>query len=156
MASQNEQRFAEEIRTHLSFLFSEHAAEIIPNEGVPFPPPLDGAYVTVAVGAIRLRVVRGRGDFSVSVGSEFAPQHWEDFRLVADGISEWETTRPLPYGYSLGTFDSVLRPRLAHLQDALSKEHWEATLSNAVRVHNKSVDEYAAKLCQSGIVPKIY
>jgi hypothetical protein len=31
MARQNEQRFAEDIRTHLAFLFSEHGAHFIPN-----------------------------------------------------------------------------------------------------------------------------
>jgi hypothetical protein len=154
-ARRNERRFAEDIRTHLSFLFSEHAAEIIANEGVPFPPGFDGAYVTVAVGTLRLRFVRGRGDFGVGVASEFAPQLWEDFRLVADGVSQWDTTRRASSAYSLETFEGILRPRLAHLQDALSKEHFEATLENAVRIHNESVDRYAAKLRESGLVPKI-
>ena len=154
MARQSEQRFADDIRTYLSFLFTEHGARIIPNEGVPFPPPLDGAYVTVAVGPLRLRFIRGRGDFSVRVASEFAPQDWEDFCLVADGISEWDTSRPQPYSYSLETFEDVLRPRLARLQEALSKGSFEATLNCAVRKHNETVEEYAARLRQSGVVPK--
>ena len=155
-ARQNQQRFAEDIRTHLSFLFSEHAAEVIANEGVPFPPSFDGAYVTVAVGSLRLRFVRGRGDFGVSVASESAPERWEDFRLVADGISQWDTTRPASSSDSLEKFEGILRPRLTRLQDALSKEHFEATLDNAVRIHNESVDQYAAKLRESGIVPRIF
>lgn len=114
LARQHEQRFAEDIRANLSFLFSEHAAEIIPNEGTPFPPPFDGAYVTVAVGNLLLRFVRGRGDFSVEVASSFAPQDWEDFRLVADGISKWDirnldlsTTRSKP---SRAFFNRASRP----------------------------------------------
>jgi hypothetical protein len=154
MARQNEQRFANDIRSHLSFLFLEQGAQIIPNQGTPFPPSFDGAYVTVAVGTIQLRLVRGRGDFGVSVASESAPQRWEDFRLVADDIGEWDTSQPRPYSYSLETFASVLRPRLAGLQEALSKDRFEATLNHAVRTHNESVDEYAAKLRQSGIIPK--
>jgi hypothetical protein len=74
MARQNEQRFAEDVRTHLPRLFSEHGAKVIPNEGVPFPPSFDGAYVTVAVGNLRLRFVRGRGDFSVKVASAFGSE----------------------------------------------------------------------------------
>ena len=154
VARQNEQRFADDIRSHLSFLFTEHRAQIIPNQGTPVPPSFDGAYVTVAVGTIQLRFVRGRGDFGVSVASESAPQHWEDFRLVADDVGEWDTSRPRPYSYSLETFASVLRPRLAELQEALSKDRFEATLNRAVRTHNESVNEYAAKLRQSGITPK--
>jgi hypothetical protein len=154
LARQNEQRFADEIRTHLSFLFTEHGAQIIPNEGTPFPPGFDGAYVTVIVGALRLRFVRGRGDFGVSVASEFAPQNWEDFRLVADNISEWDASQRRRDPYSLETFADVLRPRLPRLQEALSKERLEATLNRAVRTHNESVEEYAAKLRQAGVIPK--
>lgn len=154
-ARQNEERFAEDIRAHLSFLFTEHGAQIIPNEGTPFPPSFDGAYVTVAVGTLRLRFVRGRGDFGVTVASEFAPQQWEDFCLVADRRSEWDTSRPRPYSYSLETFESILRSRVGRLQEALSKDRFEATLNDAVRVHNESVDEYAAALRQSGIIPKL-
>jgi hypothetical protein len=154
-AKQNEDRFAEEIRTHLSFLFTENAAQIIPNEGVPFPPSFDGAYVTVAVGALRLRFVRGRGDFGVSIASEFAPQHWEDFYLVGDRISEWDPSRR-GLSYSLETFESILRPRLGRLQEELSKDHFEATLNEAVRAHNESVDKYADSLREQGITPKFY
>jgi hypothetical protein len=155
-ARQNERRFAGDIRTHLSFLFTDHAAKVIPNEGVPFPPRMDGAFVTVAVGAIRLRFIRGCGDFSVKVSSGFAPQHWEDFFLVADGVAEWDTDRRRGYSYSLRSFGSVLSPRLARLQEALSKERCEATLRDAVRAHNESVEAYATNLRQSGIIPKIY
>ena len=154
LARQNEQRFVDDVRSHLSFLFTEHGAKIIPNQGTPFPPSFDGAYVTVAVGTMQLRFVRGRGDFGVSVASESVPQHWEDFRLAADDIGEWDTSRPRPYPYSLETFASVLQPRLVGLQGALSKDRFEATLNRAVRTHNESVDEYAAKLRQSGIIPK--
>jgi len=156
-AKKDEERFADDIRTHLSFLFSECGAHIVPNEGVPFPPSFDGAYVTVAVGTLLLRFCRGRGDFSVGVASEFAPRDWEDFRLLADGISEWDTSQPRSaYPYSLDSFERVLRPRLAALQEALSRERFEGTLNNVVKTHNASVEEYAASLRQSGINPKFY
>ncbi len=156
MARQNEQRFAEDIRTYLAFLFSEHGAKVVPNEGVPFPPSFDGAYVTVAVGNLRLRFVRRRGDFSVRIASAFAPNDWEDFQLVADGIGQWDTSKPGPRYYTLETFEPVLRSRLERLQEALSKDRFGTTLDNAVKIHNDSVDEYAATLRQSGIIPKLY
>ena len=155
-ATQNEQRFAEDVRTYLAFLFSEHGAKVIPNEGVPFPPGFDGAYVTVAVGNLRLRFVRGRGDFSVRVASAFAPNDWEDFRLVADGIGQWDRSKAGPRYYTLETFEPILRSRLERLQQALAKDRFEVTLNNAVKIHNDSVDEYAATLRQSGIIPKLY
>jgi hypothetical protein len=156
MARQTEQRFAEDIRNYLAFLFSEHGARVIPNEGVPFPPSFDGAYVTVAIGNLRLRFIRGRGDFTVRVASAFAPNDWEDFQLVADGIAQWDMSKSGPRYYTLETFEPVLRSRLERLQEALSKDRFEATLNNAVKIHNDSVDEYAATLRQSGIIPKFY
>jgi hypothetical protein len=156
MARQNERRFAEDVRTYLAFLFSKHGAKVIPNEGVPFPPGFDGAYVTVAVGNLRLRFVRGRGDFSVRVASAFAPNDWEDFRLVADGIGQWDMSKAGPRYYTLETFEPILRSRLERLQQALSKDRFETTLNNAVKIHNDSVDEYASTLRQSGIIPKLY
>ena len=138
-ARENERRFAEDIRRNLTFLFVERGAEIIPNEGTPFPPGFDAAYVTVAVGDLRMRFVRGRGDFSVRVASAFAPNDWEDFRLVADGDSE-----------------PILRSRLDRLQETLSKECFEATLNSAIQAHNDAVDSYASMLRGSGIIPKIY
>jgi hypothetical protein len=154
VARKHEQRFTEDIRRHLAFLFAEHGAEVIPNTGVPFPPSFDGAYVTVAVGNVHLRFARGRGDFAVGVASAFAPNDWEDFRLVTDGISQWNTSTPGPRHYTLETFAAVLRSRLGHLQEALSENRFEATLNTAVKIHNDSVDEYASKLRQSGRIPK--
>ena len=155
-ARKREQEFADDIRGHLSFLFTDYGAEVTPNEGVPFPPGFDGAYVTVKVEDLLLRFCRGRGDFSVSVASQFAPRNWEDFRLVADGVSGWDPPESIPYSYSLADFDKTLRPRLPHLLTSLSHDKYEETLNKAVGVHNASVDEYAAKLRQSGIVPKFY
>ena len=116
----------------------------------------DGAYVTVAVGNLRLRFVRGRGDLSVKVASAFAPNDWEDFQLVADGVGRWDTSKPGPRYYTLETFEPVLRSRLQRLQEGLSKDRFETTLNNAAKIYNDSVQEYAATLRQSGVIPKLY
>jgi hypothetical protein len=156
MARQGEQRFAQDIHKYLAFLFSEHGAKVIPNEGVPFPPSFDGAYVTVAVGNLLLRFVRGRGDFSVRVASAFAPCDWEDFELVANGVGQWDISKQRARYYTLETFEPILTSRLGRLQEALSKDRFETTLNDAVSMHNAGVDEYAATLRQSGVVPKVY
>ena len=156
MARQNEQCFAEDVRTYLAFLFSEHGAKVIPNEGVPFPPGFDGAYVTVAVGNLRLRFVRGRGDFSVRLASALSLRTSGKTRqLVADGLGQWDMSAGARY-YTLETFEPILRARLERLQQALSKDRFETTLNNAVKTHNDSVDAYTATLRQSGIIPKDY
>ncbi|MGB8768788.1 MAG: hypothetical protein WCC92_04185, partial [Candidatus Korobacteraceae bacterium] len=90
VAKRNEQRFAQDIRTCLAFLFTEHGAKIIPNEGVPFPPLFDAALVTLAVGTLRLRfeLVPLRGEFGVMVAPDFAPQQWNSLELLADAIGQ--------------------------------------------------------------------
>jgi hypothetical protein len=147
-ARKDEQRFADDIRTNLGFLFAENAATIVPNTNVPFPPSFDGASVTIALDNILLRFTRGRGDFSVEVASRFAPEHFEDFALVADGLTRWDTP-PAPT-YSLDTFATVLRPRLIELQQKLSAENFQRTLETARRRHNASVDRYTERLRQQG------
>ena len=156
IARQNERRFADEVRTHLPFLFSEYGARIIPNEGVPFPPSFDGAFVTLALDPLRLRFSRGRGDFGVQVASEFFPQQWEEFRLVADGVGPWDIAELPSRRYDLETFEAVLRPRIDALRLALSKDNAVATLEAAVAIHNASVDRYAAKLRKAGVEPKLF
>ena len=63
IARQNEQRFAEDIRRYLAFLFLERERRSFQMKELLSPPGFDGAYVTVAVGNLRLLFVRGRGDF---------------------------------------------------------------------------------------------
>jgi hypothetical protein len=142
MSNKQDLRFADEIRTHLSFLFTEHDAHIVPNDGVPFPHSFDGAYVTIAVGTIRLRFIRGRGDFSVRVASEFAPRAWEEFVLAVTRIGGWDMSQPQPrpYSYSLEDFESILRPRLGLLQQSLSKDHFEATLNKYATRESSTVN----------------
>lgn len=100
--------------------------------------------------------MRGRGDFSVRVASTFSPNDWEDFRLVADGIAQRDRSKLEPRYYTLEAFEPVLRSRLDCLQEALSKDRFETTLNNAVKIHNGKVDEYEAALRRSGIIPKVY
>jgi hypothetical protein len=81
-ARQNERQLGVDVRFALKFLFTEHEARIIPNEGVPFPPAFGGAYVTIAVGQLLLQFIRGREEFGVHVSTTFAPSEWHDLSLV--------------------------------------------------------------------------
>jgi hypothetical protein len=156
LAKQHEKRFREEIRNQLRFLFDDHAARVIANDGCPFPPSFDGAYVTIAVEPLLLRFIRGRGDFSVNVASSFAPKQWLDFQLVADGIAQWSLSEPRPHPYSLEEFASMLRPRLDQLLEGLSEQRYEATLQNAIYLHNNAIDHYAAEAKEAGFEPTVF
>lgn len=156
-ARSHQRQFEEDIRSNLAFLFDEYCAKVVPNEGVRFPPGFDGAFVTLSLGVVLLRFSRGRGDFNVRVSSVFVPGLWEDFRLVAEGVSEWNlSTAPKAHRYSLESFGQVLRRHLPDLEQSLSEENVETTMDRAVELHNKAVDEYAARLSASGFTPKFY
>ncbi len=154
-ARKNQHQFAQDIRTNLSFLFTDHAAEVIPNEGVRFPPSFDGAYVTVAAETLLFRFVRGRGDFGVLVASSFAPKNWEDLGLVLEAAEAVEEpTEHQPAHYRLETLGRILQPQFERLKEALSEERFETSLNEAVRIHNERTDKYVAKLHEQGITPK--
>ena len=155
MARKNQDRFAQDVRTHLSFLFTDHAAQVIPNEGVRFPPGFDGAYVTVAAETLLFRFVRGRGDFGVEVASKFAPKNWEDLGLVVEATERLkEPTERQPAYHRLESLGRILQPQFEQLKEALSEERFETSLNEAVRIHNERTNRYVAKLHEQGITPK--
>lgn len=145
----DEKHLEKQIRQHLSFLFTEQRAQIIPNEDHSEDAL---AHVTVKVGILRFRFCDYR-ELSFEVASEFAPHDWQDFSLLAEAIGMWDKSQPVS-NYSLENLESILRPRLETLQQALSKERFEATLNNAARIHQQNVDQYLASFRPSSVSPK--
>jgi hypothetical protein len=145
----DEKHLAKQIRQYLSFLFTEQRAQIIPNENHSQDTL---AQVTVKVGILRFCFCDYR-ELSFEVASEFAPHDWQDFSLLAEAIGMWDKSQPLS-NYSLENLESILRPRLEPLQQALSKDHFEATLNNAAKIHQQNVDQYLASFRPSGVSPK--
>jgi len=90
IARMNQARLAQEIQTELSFLFGTHRGNIVPNEGVPFPPSFDYAFVTVAVDDILIRFCRGRGDLGVHIASKLTPNEWHEVSLLLNLIEKNE------------------------------------------------------------------
>ncbi len=50
----------------------------------------------------------------------------------------------------------MLRPRLDQLLEGLSKQRFEATLKNAIDLHNIAIDQYAAEAKKAGFEPTVY
>jgi|SRR5271165_738982 len=138
IARKNQERFAQDVRTHLSFLFTDHAAQVISNEGVRFPPGFDGAYVTVAAETLLFRFARERGDFGVEVASKLAPKNWEDLGLIIEAAERLKgPTEHQPAYYRLESLGRILQPQFEQLKEALSEERFEISLNEAVRIHNE-------------------
>lgn len=145
----DEKHLENQIRQHLSFLFTEQRAQVIPNEDYSQDTL---AHVTVEVGILRFRFCDHR-ELSFEVASEFAPHDWQDFSLLAEAIGMWDKSQPVS-NYSLKNLESILRSRLEPLQQALSKDRFEATLNNAARIHQQNVDQYLASFRPSGVSSK--
>jgi len=90
LARKNEERLVEEIHGALPFLFIARGGRIIPNQGVPFLPGFDYAFVTVAVDDILVRFCRGRGDLGVHVASKHAPNDWHEVSRLLNLIEKKE------------------------------------------------------------------
>jgi hypothetical protein len=87
LAKKHEGQLAQGIHDALPFLFTEYKGSIVPNEGVPFPPSFDYAFVTVSLENLFLRFTRGRGELGVQVAAAFARSDWHELPLVLSAIS---------------------------------------------------------------------
>lgn len=128
MAKKRQRQFASEIRQSLTFLFEEHGAEIIPNEGVPFPPPFDNALVTLAVDGLLLRFVRGHGEFRILVASRSDAQDWRDWKdllLVRKILDESEDSHDRTWVRDLPEANRLLKRELPRLLNVMSAGQWD-------------------------------
>jgi hypothetical protein len=82
LARREERKLRLDIAEAMPFLFQELHARVIPNEGVPFPPGFDYAFVTVETENMLIRFCRGRGEFDVHVGSRTRPRDFHKLGLV--------------------------------------------------------------------------
>jgi len=94
-ARRDQKKFRLDIAEAMPFLFQELHARIVPNEGVPFPPGFDYAFVTVEIENMLIRFCRGRGELDVHVGSRARPRDLHELGLVLSlldkecGVKRW-------------------------------------------------------------------
>jgi hypothetical protein len=127
LTRESERQFAEDIRQHLPFLFTEYGGQIVPNRGVRFPPGFDYAFVTIAFGRSLLRFGRGRGEFRVDIAPRWAADDWQDWKNAEDVLRVVDRSEDseLPPMRNLNQAEQVLRVELPRLQEATSNEQWD-------------------------------
>ena len=82
LSRREERKLRLDIADAMPFLFQERHARIVPNEGVPFPPGFDYAFVTIEIENMLIRFCRGRGELTVHVGSRAHPRDLHELGLV--------------------------------------------------------------------------
>jgi hypothetical protein len=88
LARRNERKLRLDISDAMPFLFGERRGQIVPNEGVPFPPGFDYAFVTVEVESLLIRFCRGRDELDVHVGCIQQPRIFHELGLVLSLLDE--------------------------------------------------------------------
>jgi hypothetical protein len=119
-AQESERRLLQEVESSFSFLFSVYGGRIVPNQGVTFPLPFDGACLTVGVGGMFVRFTRCRGTVTVQVAAEntTSPSEWHDLLLVLDALHPSRVRRKALH--TLHQAARSLEPCMNALQEAFA------------------------------------
>jgi hypothetical protein len=153
LAQKNQEVLAANVKAELPFLFNEYDGVIIPNEGVRFPPGFDYAVVTVEVGELLFRFIRGRGDLDVRVAAKSDATDWHDVTLVISAIEDPEDMKRKSFLY-LSDFAPLLRGNMSRLIEAFSNAQYAET-----RRHLAKFDTYervVTKQTQTEINRRLY
>lgn len=122
--------FSTEIRTVLAPLFEAKGARIVPNTR-RYPSVADYAVVTVAVGHMLLRFVRGRDDFRVDVAPVHAPGDWQEIGEAIASCRDERGSPDLVRYYRLQDFGRLLEANFEMLERALSRPRGDTARRDA-------------------------
>lgn len=116
--------FEQEIRDAMPFLFLDLGAVVVENKGVPFPPPFDGAFVTLEVGALFIRFERGRGNLNVLLAQLNNQSNWRELDVLLGAIADpthiqrWDIDSLVKVAFELRTHWEQIEQLLRAKQDS--------------------------------------
>jgi len=120
LAMNHQAELERDIHYALPFLFDENDGHQVPNEGAPFPPSFDYAFVTIAVGSLLIRFCRGRGELDVHLSSRAALSDWHELRLLLSLIEK--SDNPQRSGMvDLWQASRLLQPQIGRLKLGLGE-----------------------------------
>lgn len=136
LARRNQERLIADLRSALGKVQRLHGGEIRLDDRGRFPPPFDLAIVTVRFDEFTIRVVRGRDDLQVQVAPPYAPNDWQDLRVVLIANSDPEQHPALADLETLPQLGQLLLSEWDDLTLALAEPHYEATKQGLGRLYN--------------------
>lgn len=134
-----EEKFREQVRTDLAFLFHDFDGRFVPNERADKYAML----VTVEASELRVVVSQHHGDYGISVARRDSPEIKESLESVLEAIYERDGTRRKPRYISLAEFGELFREKFGEVQMALSKENYADTAAAIGRSHQMGMQEMA-------------
>jgi len=134
-----EQKFREQVRTDLAFLFHDFDGQLVPNER----PDKYATLVTVEASELRVVVSQHHGDYGISVARRDSPEVKESLESVLEAIYERDGTRRKPRYISLTELGELFREKFTEVQMALSKENYADTAAAIDRSHQMGMQRMA-------------
>jgi hypothetical protein len=134
LALRNQKKLERDVRELLPFLFDEHRGRVVPNQGVPFPPGFDYAFVTVSVDNLLIRFCRGRGDVDIAVASGNASTGWHDLCLVLALLEKKNDPQRWSF-VSLRHASRLLEPQMDRLKQAFAEDSGQDLRQRLANIH---------------------
>jgi hypothetical protein len=114
-----ERSLERDVRENLPWLFKKYESRVVPTENCPRAS--DYAVVTVAVGNVLLRFVRGRGELRADIAPVLhASTDWQEVGEAISSTSDHEQVPPVYY--RLSHLSLLLQQNLERLNASLSAE----------------------------------
>jgi hypothetical protein len=138
MSREADKNLGDEILSELRFLFDSFGGNLSDDMTIKHPRPFDYALKIVTLHGFSLRFIRGRGELTVQIATEFAPATWDDLATVLNLIDDRFEQR---YFSTLDELAAILEPRMTCLQRALSEKEYpefQKKIENA-RAYDRAV-----------------
>jgi hypothetical protein len=137
LANRTQQEFTGRVRAHLDYLFVEHGAKVVPNEGNKTKPGIYFKRITVAAEGVRLCLTEWRGEIRVHAAPVFAPAESFEISAVLMVVvpEKWPGQRPTYI--ALRDFANLLYPRWEAVREAFSEEHYPEVREKLAEVHDR-------------------
>jgi hypothetical protein len=153
LAQRQQDQLAIEIQQNLTFLFTEYGARIVPNTGLRFPPGFDYAIVTVEVGDVLFRFIRGRGDLDVQIATKINANDWHDISLVIGAIENPDEMQRRSF-VTFSDIAALLKTNILRIQEAFSDARYASTQQHLANF--KQYERVVRKQLQTEINRRLY
>jgi hypothetical protein len=127
----NRRNFASEIERSFAYLFSQHGGSVHPIEGENLPRAFDYVSVTVDFEAMRVQLIRGRGELDARIAPPFEPGEWREIEFFWQLVDFPGREYSLFAENQLDELAGKLQESWSQLTFVLSEENWLPSLTNA-------------------------
>jgi hypothetical protein len=125
------QRFIVEINRNFDYLFSEHHGSVSLHEGENYPRAFDYVCVVLEFDAMRIRIIRGRGELDVEVAPAREPGDWRELCFLRQVMDQSGRNEIPSMPRSLDELAGQVQECWSQLTELMSEENWFPSLTLA-------------------------